>query len=117
MPQKSCPSASTARCDSPSAYSYSIQVAAPGFKKGDFSAKVENNLLTITGEKKQETEVVEQKFTRKEFNFSSFSRAFTLPKTIDVEKIAANYEDGILTVTLPKKEEAKVSPVVEIQIG
>jgi HSP20 family protein len=97
--------------------SYAIQVAAPGFKKGDFSVKVENNLLTITGEKKQETEVVEQKFKRKEFNFASFSRAFTLPKTIDVEKIAASYEDGILTVTLPKKEEAKVSPVVEIQIG
>lgn len=97
--------------------SYTIHIAAPGFKKTDFIAKVENNLLTISGEKKQEAEAQTQKYTRKEFNFTSFSRTFTLPKTIDVEKIAASYEEGILIVTLPKKEEAKVSPIVEIQIG
>jgi len=97
--------------------SYVIQVAAPGFNKEDFSAKVENNMLTISGEKKQEAEVTDHKFTRKEFNFSSFSRSFTLPKTIQVEKIAANYDAGILTITLPKKEEAKTNPIVDIQIG
>ncbi len=96
---------------------YQIEVAAPGFKKEDISVKVEGNLLTISAETKQESEVKEEKYTRKEFNFSSFKRSFTLPKTIEVAKVGGNYENGILTVTLPKKEEAKETGTFEIKIS
>lgn len=97
--------------------SYQIEVAAPGFNKEEFSIKVEGNLLTISAESKKETEAAEDKFTRKEFNFSSFARSFTLPRTIDVTKVAAAYERGILHVTLPKKEEAKANPSIEVKIS
>ena len=97
--------------------SYRIEVAAPGFKKEEFSIKVEGNILSLSAESRQETETVEEKFTRKEFNFSSFARSFTLPRTIDVAKVAAAYESGILYVTLPKKEEAKVNPSIEVKIS
>lgn len=97
--------------------SYQIEVAAPGFSKEEFSIKVEGNLLTISAENKKETETTEDKFTRKEFHFSSFARSFTLPRTIDVTKVAAAYESGILYVTLPKKEEAKVNPSIEVKIS
>lgn len=96
---------------------YQIEVAAPGFKKEDISVKVEGNLLTISAETKQESEVKEEKYTRKEFNYSSFKRSFTLPKTIEVAKVGGNYENGILTVTLPKKEEAKETGTFEIKIS
>ncbi|MFN8285213.1 MAG: Hsp20/alpha crystallin family protein [Chitinophagales bacterium] len=96
---------------------YQIEVAAPGFKKEDISVKVEGNLLTISAETKQENEVKEEKYTRKEFNFSSFKRSFTLPKTIEVAKVGGNYADGILTVTLPKKEEAKETGTFDIKIS
>lgn len=96
---------------------YVIDVAAPGFTKEDISIKVENNLLTVKAELKNEAEVKEQKFTRKEFNFTSFNRSFTLPKTVDADKIAAAYENGILSVTLPKKEEAKPAAAVDIKIS
>lgn len=96
---------------------YIIDVAAPGFKKEDISIKVENNLLTVKAEQKTEAETKEEKFTRKEFNFSSFNRSFTLPKTVDADKIAATYENGILSVTLPKKEEAKPAAAVDIKIS
>lgn len=97
--------------------SYRIEVAAPGFKKEEFSIKVEGNILNLSAESRQETETTEEKFTRKEFNFSSFARSFTLPKTIDVAKVAANYENGILYVTLPKKEEAKENPSIDVKIS
>lgn len=97
--------------------SYQIEVAAPGFKKEEFSVKVDGNLLTIAAESKKESETTDEKFTRKEFNFSSFTRSFTLPKTIEVTKVAASYENGILTVTLPKKEEAKENPQIEVKIS
>lgn len=97
---------------------YIIDVAAPGFKKEDISIKVENNLLTLSAETRKEEEAKEEgKFTRKEFNFTSFNRNFTLPKTVDAEKISAAYENGILTVTLPKKEEAKPAAAIDIKIS
>jgi HSP20 family protein len=96
---------------------FKIEVAVPGFSKDNFSIKVEGNLLTISGEQKKETEQAEEKFTRKEFNFSSFSRSFTLPKVVDATKIGATYEAGILTVSLPKKEEAKVNTTFEVKIS
>mgnify|MGYP006165535359 CR=1 FL=1 len=96
---------------------YIIDVAAPGFNKEEISIKVENNLLTIKAEQKNETETKEEKYTRKEFNFSSFNRSFTLPKTVEADKIGAAYENGILSVTLPKKEEAKPTAAIDIKIS
>ncbi|MCW5520315.1 Hsp20/alpha crystallin family protein [Aureitalea sp. L0-47] len=87
-----------------------IELAAPGLKKENIAIEVEENILKVSSEvtSKTETEDTERKFTRKEFNFRNFSRSFTLPETVDVENIAASYEDGILSVTIPKKEEEKV---------
>lgn len=88
---------------------YKIELAAPGLKKEDFKINVHENVLTISAEQKMESEETQNsgKYTRKEFNYSSFKRSFTLPKTIDGEKIVASYNEGILGLSLPKKEEAK----------
>lgn len=85
---------------------FEIEVAAPGIKKEDFKINLERNVLTISSENKSETEEIKEdgKFTRREFNYSSFSRSFTLPELVEVEKIEAAYEDGILKVSVPKKE-------------
>jgi len=94
---------------------YIMELAAPGLKKGDFKIKLDNQLLTISSEKKEEKEEQEENYTRKEFVFSSFSRSFTLPKTIVFDKIKADYKDGILIVNLPKKEEeAKLTREIKV---
>jgi len=94
---------------------YMMELAAPGLKKGDFKIKLDNQLLTISSEKKEEKEEQEENYTRKEFVFSSFSRSFTLPKTIVFDKIKADYKDGILIVNLPKKEEeAKLTREIKV---
>ncbi len=85
-----------------------ISIAAPGYSKEDFSIKLEQNILTISTEKEENAEE-NVKFTRKEFGMGPFKRTFTLPRTIDTDRIDATYENGILNVTLPKKEEAKVT--------
>ena len=98
---------------------FTIELAAPGLTKEDFKIKLEEDLLTISRtseEKKEETEE-KRNYTRKEFSFSSFSRSFRLPDTIDGEKIDANYTDGVLYLALPKKEEAKAKPPREIAIS
>ncbi len=87
--------------------SFKIELAAPGLKKEDFKVNIHENTLTISTEKQTETEETVGKYTRKEFNFSSFKRSFTLPKSVDGEKIVATYTDGVLGLALPKKEEAK----------
>lgn len=97
--------------------SYIIEVAAPGFTKENFSIKVEGNMLAISGNQSETTENTAEKFTRKEFSFSSFTRNFTLPKTVEAGKITATYENGILLVTLPKKEEAKENGTIEVKIS
>lgn len=87
---------------------FSLQVLAPGFSKKSFSIEVEKVMLVIAGTNTKEetaTDKNEVKFTRKEFVVSDFKRSFTLPETIDVEAIKANYKNGILSVTLPKMEE------------
>lgn len=96
---------------------FELELVAPGQKKEDFNIEIENDLLTISTEAK--TEKIEQeegKFTRREFRISSFKRAFTLPETVKADEINAAYKDGILTLTLPKKEEAlpKAKRMVEI---
>ncbi|MDZ4749036.1 MAG: Hsp20/alpha crystallin family protein [Saprospiraceae bacterium] len=86
---------------------YTMQLAAPGLQKSDFSINIENEYLVIAAEKKTEKEENrnEGKFTRKEFNYNSFKRSFQLDENINREGIAASYENGVLSITLPKKEE------------
>lgn len=97
---------------------FEVEVAAPGFGKSDFKIELNHDLLTVSSEKKIENETKEgQQFTRKEFSYQSFSRSFTLPNTADSEKIEAKYENGILKVIIPKKEEAKPKPVRQIAIS
>jgi HSP20 family protein len=94
-----------------------LEVAAPGFAKDSFNVKVEDTLLTISAEAKEEKLNEGEKFTRKEFTHSSFKRSFTLPKTIVADKIVAGYENGILNITLPKVEEAKSKGPIEVKIA
>ncbi len=82
-----------------------LEMAAPGMKKDDFQINLDNYQLTISSEKKEEKKEKEDNYTRREFLYSSFSRSFTLPKTVDIEKIKADYKNGILNIVLPKKEE------------
>jgi HSP20 family protein len=86
---------------------YTVSVAAPGLKKSDFNIDIEGDMLTISCEKEESKEEKDKNYTRKEYNFSSFSRSFTLPEEVNKEKIEATYEDGELKLVLPKKEEAK----------
>ena len=96
---------------------FELQLAIPGFKKDDFNVEVDKNILTISSEVKSDNETKEDNYTRREFSYTSFRRAFTLPETIDEDKINANYEDGILKLTLPKKEEALPKPKRMIEIA
>jgi len=87
---------------------YHLSLAAPGLKKDDFRIDVDGNMLTISCEKEDKKEENDKKFTRKEYSYSSFSRSFTLPEEINVEKIEAQYNEGVLQVKLPRKEDAKI---------
>jgi HSP20 family protein len=95
---------------------YRIDMAAPGLNKEDFKINLENNVLTVSSEKEERREEKEQKYMRKEFSYFSFNRSFTLPMTVDSEKIKATQKDGILQILIPKKEEARVKPMREIKI-
>jgi HSP20 family protein len=95
-----------------------VEVAAPGMSKDDFKIELDNSLLVISSEKEEKNEEVQDgEFTRKEFSYRSFKRTFTLPETIQEDKIKASYKDGVLKITLPKKEEAKEKPKKMIKIG
>jgi HSP20 family protein len=91
---------------------FQIEVAAPGMTKDDFKITLENDTLTISSEKKEEhNEKKDGQYTRKEFSYQSFSRSFTIPERIvDGDRISAKYNNGLLHITLPKKEEAKPKP-------
>lgn len=96
---------------------YAIELAVPGLNKEDFNVELDDNLLTISFEKKAEKEET-GKFTRREFHYTSFKRSFTLPEgTVDSDKIDAAYENGILKLALPKKEEVKAKAKRTISIG
>ena len=89
---------------------YTLDVVAPGFDNADFGIKLEKNLLTISAEKKDEVKSEGQKVVRQEYHFRSITRSFTVDDKIDAGKISAKYENGVLLVTLPKKEEVKAQP-------
>jgi HSP20 family protein len=86
---------------------YRIELAAPGMEKADFNVKLDAKVLTISAEKKTEAATENEKLIRREFGYKSFKRSFTLDEKIDAANITARYENGILTLELPKKEEIK----------
>jgi HSP20 family protein len=97
---------------------YFIEVAAPGMTKKDFSINFQNNILTISSEKQNEKEDSDDSYTRREFSYQSFQRSFTVPgNDVDSDKISASYNDGILNIKLPKREEVKPKPAREIKIS
>lgn len=98
---------------------YSLELAAPGKSKKDFNIELDNDLLTISSETKEDnkTEDKERNFTRREFSYESFKRSFTLPESVDTSKIRANYKNGVLILELPKREEAKTQPKRMIDIS
>jgi HSP20 family protein len=86
---------------------YNLALAAPGLKKEDFRIDVYDDLLTISAEKQERKEEKDERYTRREYNYSSFLRSFPLPEDIKQDAIEAWYEDGVLKLELPKKEGAK----------
>ncbi len=97
---------------------FKVELAVPGMKKEDFTIDLDKDVLTISAEDKFESEEkdTEGRYTRREFSYSTFKRSFTLPKTIDGDKITAAYNEGVLEIVLPKKEEAKPKPPVAIKV-
>ncbi len=96
---------------------FHLELAIPGMNKNDFNVEVDNDVLTISMESKTEDEKKEDNYTRREFSYSSFRRSFTLPDTVNSDKIKATYKEGILHLNLPKKEEALPKPKRLIEIG
>ena len=84
-----------------------VKADLPDVNEKDIDVRVENNLLTIRGERKFEKSVTEENFLRVERAYGAFSRSFSLPNTVNAETIGAEYKNGVLTVTLPKREESK----------
>jgi HSP20 family protein len=96
-----------------------VEMAAPGMKKEDLKINIEGRMLRISSDKSVETkeEDEDKKYMRREFSYQSFMRSFTLPESVDPDKIEAKYADGVLFLDIPKKEVAKVKPVKKIEIG
>ncbi len=94
---------------------FQLDVIAPGFNKEDFKISLDETLLTISAEHKMEESKETEKQIKKEYNFCSFKRSFTIDEKIDATKIEASYVNGVLTLNLPKKEVVKVS-AKEIEI-
>lgn len=93
-----------------------MRAEMPGLKREDIELRVENNTLTLRGERKRETEVKDEQYHRIERAYGAFSRSFSLPATVDAGNVSAEYKDGVLTVTLPTREEAKPRQIpVEIK--
>ncbi len=99
---------------------FDVEVAAPGLSKEDFKVDIDNDVLTISSEKeeKHEDQDKEGKYTQREFSYQSFKRSFKLPENaIDADKVAAKYEQGVLHLSLPKREEVKPKPARQIEIA
>ena len=98
---------------------YEVQVAAPGMTKEDFKIELDGNSLTISSERRDQKEGgLEERYSRKEFSYQSFQRTFTLQKeVVDIDRIEARYENGLLSLFIPKKEDAKQKPPRTIKIS
>jgi HSP20 family protein len=95
---------------------FRIEVAAPGLQKDDFKINLDNNVLTISSEKEEKQEEKDERYMRREFSYTSFRRSFSLPQTVEADKISANHNNGVLSISIPKKDEAKVKPAKQIEI-
>jgi HSP20 family protein len=93
-----------------------VKADLPDVKPEDLDIRVENNILTIRGERKFEKKVTEDKYLRVERSYGSFSRSFSLANTVNTEAIKADYKDGVLTLSIPKREEAKPKQI-KVQVG
>jgi HSP20 family protein len=96
---------------------YSLELAIPGMDKKDMKIDINEDVLTISSEKKNETDESHNGYRRKEFSYSSFCRNFYIPENVNREKIEAGYKDGILTVELPKLEEEKTKLARQVKIS
>ena len=98
---------------------FEVELAAPGLKKDDFIIEAHNQILTISSEKKEKKEEKDEKgnYTRKEFNYSSFKRSFTLPKSAEENTVQASYENGVLHIEIAKKaaEQEKSAKKIEVK--
>ena len=95
---------------------FKIDLAVPGMDKKDFNVEVDNGVLTVSGERKEEENQEDEKHTRREFHYGSFKRTFSLPETANPEKISASYKDGVLSLTITKREESKRKPKKQVLI-
>ena len=95
---------------------FKLALAAPGLKKDDFKIDVDGNMLTISSETGEEKEEKDEKYTKKEYSYSAFSRSFTLPEGVNKEKIEASYENGILRLVLPKSDESQKASVKHVAV-
>lgn len=93
---------------------FTLAFAAPGFTKELFKLKLDKNILTISAEMPEKQD---EKYFRREFNYRNFERRFELPQSANFEEVSANYENGVLTVSIPKKEEAKAKEPRMIEIA
>jgi HSP20 family protein len=96
---------------------FDVEIAVPGMKKDDFHVTCENGYLTIRAEREEKKEEKEKNYTRREYNYSSFERSFSLPETVKADQVKAKYEDGVLKISIPKKEEAKAKPKLEVKVS
>lgn len=99
------------------AKSYDVEFAVPGYKKDELRIHVENGVLTVSSEKKMESEEEKNGYTRREFNFRSFQRSFSLPEHADADNVKANYTDGILKLSVPKKSAPVEKAAKEVKIA
>jgi HSP20 family protein len=97
-------------------HNITLNIEVPGIDEKDIDVRVENNTLTVQGERKIEKEQKEENFRRVERQYGSFTRTFSLPSTVDSEKVEANYEKGVLRIQLPKKAEAKPKQI-KVNVG
>ena len=95
---------------------YRIEVAVPGVNRKDFNLEIEEDVMTISTEKKESKKDQQANYLRREFNYESFKRSFQLPETVDQEGIQASHEAGILTVNLPKREEVVQKAPKQIEV-
>ena len=96
---------------------FKVEVAAPGLNKEDFKVQIEKNILEIYAEKKNESVTENVKYLRKEFSYSEFKRTFSLPSSVDSEKIKAEHKNGVLIVEIPKKDESIINPRKQIAVS
>ena len=96
---------------------FHVEMAAPGMTKDDFKVELDNNMLTISSQKESKGSEENRNYQRREYSFQSFTRSFHLPDSAEAEKINAKYVDGVLSLVIPKKEEAKRKPVRTIKIS